>query len=69
MEPASVSDSNGKLLFYTNGISWTREHTIMPNGGNIMQETPMQIAIVKHPSNPNLYYIFSGGVVSSSNTL
>ncbi|MCF2219952.1 T9SS type A sorting domain-containing protein [Chryseobacterium sp. PS-8] len=66
---ASVSDSNGKLLFYTNGISvWTREHTIMPNGGNIMQETPMQIAIVKHPSNPNLYYIFSGGVVSSSNT-
>ena len=34
---ASVSDSNGKLLFYTNGISvWTREHTRIFSAENLI---------------------------------
>ena len=34
---ASVSDCNGQLLFYTNGLEvFNNNHSIMPNGGNIM---------------------------------
>ncbi|MEI7486968.1 MAG: T9SS type A sorting domain-containing protein [Chryseobacterium sp.] len=63
---ASVSDSSGKLLFYTNGLEvFNREHQLMPNGSGLNQECTFQISIVKHPTNPNLYYIISGGVVLS----
>ncbi|AZA53716.1 T9SS type A sorting domain-containing protein [Chryseobacterium sp. G0201] len=63
---ASVSDSSGKLLFYTNGLEvFNREHQLMPNGSGLTQETHFQISIVKHPTNPNLYYIISGGVFLS----
>lgn len=56
--PGSVSDSSGKLMFYTNGENiWTRESQIMQNGSlqNIMATS---LQIVKHPTNPNLYYVF-----------
>ncbi|PWN71702.1 hypothetical protein C1631_003520 [Chryseobacterium phosphatilyticum] len=57
----SVSDSNGKLLFYTDGQSvWNREHQLM--GGTILNGgSPygIQLAILKHPGNPDLYYIFN----------
>jgi len=54
----TVSDDNGQLLFYTNGKEvWNRNHQVMPNG-NIDQES-VQMQIVKHPTNPNQYYIFS----------
>ncbi|WP_082377018.1 T9SS type A sorting domain-containing protein [Chryseobacterium indologenes] len=60
---ASVSDSSGKLLFYTDGESvWNREHQVMDNGDNLNQYSSWQICIAKHPSNPNLYYIFSSGI-------
>ncbi|AZA83845.1 hypothetical protein C1637_13570 [Chryseobacterium lactis] len=56
----SVSDSNGKLLFYTNGKSvWNRQHQLM--SGTILSggtQAGMQLAILKHPSNPALYYVF-----------
>nr|WP_315032257.1 T9SS type A sorting domain-containing protein [uncultured Chryseobacterium sp.] len=59
----SVSDSNGKLLFYTDGKSvWNREHQMM-NGnilnGGVGSPYGIQLAILKHPSNSNLYYIFN----------
>ncbi|MDR6920586.1 T9SS type A sorting domain-containing protein [Chryseobacterium sp. 2987] len=59
---ASVSDSSGKLLFYTDGDNvWNREHQLMDNGDNLNQYSSWQICIVKHPANPNLYYIFGSG--------
>ena len=59
----SISDSDGNLLFYTDGKNiWNREHQIMPNGtlNNFGAWTyGSQLAISKHPGNPNLYYIFT----------
>lgn len=59
---ATVSDNNGNLLFYTDGIDiWNRDHQPMLNGD--IQQPGSQIVISKHPFNPNLYYI-----ISSENT-
>lgn len=60
---ATISDENGELLFYTDGISvFTRNHTIMPNsidglGGH--SSSAQSAVIVPHPSNSNLYFIFT----------
>lgn len=55
---ATISDSNGNLLFYTNGAEvYNREHQVMMNGD--IDQQGVQIAISKHPTNPNLYYIIS----------
>ncbi|MFS4469618.1 T9SS type B sorting domain-containing protein [Maribacter sp. 2210JD10-5] len=65
---ATVSDSNGNLLFYTDGSTvWNRNHAVMANGtglgGNI---TSTQSAIVvPMPESPNLYYVFA--VMSDTN--
>ncbi|WP_265429731.1 T9SS type A sorting domain-containing protein [Chryseobacterium sp. YIM B08800] len=55
---ATVSDSNGKLLFYTNGeVIFTREHQVMQDG--MMQNgVAGSINIVQDPSNSNRYYVF-----------
>ena len=38
---ATISDVNGKLLFYTNGFTvWNREHEVMLNGDTIGGEQP-----------------------------
>lgn len=58
----TVSDDNGQLLFYTNGEEvWNRDHQVMPNG-NIDQQS-VQMQIVKHPGNPNQYYIFTTNIM------
>ncbi len=69
---ASISDSSGKLLFYTNGISaFNRNHQIMPNGKYIC---PGEVAewnfdvglrleqaamILPWPDHPSQYYIIN----------
>ena len=60
---ACISDSNGNLLFYTNGATVaTKNHTIMSNGnglnGDAASSTQAAI-IVKQPGNINIYYIFT----------
>lgn len=58
----SISDNNGKLLFYTNGDTvWNREHQPMTNGSLLSGTTNnnLQLAILKHPANSNWYYIFT----------
>jgi gliding motility-associated-like protein len=59
---ASISDKNGNLLFYTNGVQVRdRTHAYMANGdglfGNI--SSTQSAVIVPHPGNPKLYYIFT----------
>ncbi|REC50041.1 T9SS type A sorting domain-containing protein [Chryseobacterium pennipullorum] len=55
---ATVSDSGGKLLFYSSGGKvWNRQNQEMPNGD--IDQDGLQTATVKHPTNPNLYYIFT----------
>ncbi|MGL1889127.1 MAG: PKD domain-containing protein [Reichenbachiella sp.] len=59
---SSVSDLNGELLFYTNGISvWNQEHELMMNGDHIGGDsTSMQGAmIVPLPGDSSIFYIFT----------
>ncbi len=68
---ASVSDSSGKLLFYTEGMNvWTANGTIMPGGTNIngtsinTYSTTQGALIVPDPGDPFRYYLFSLTAVS-----
>jgi gliding motility-associated-like protein len=69
---ASVSDANGQLLFYTDGLSvWDRTHNVMANG-NISQAIGaasyfvgirQNTLIVPYPENAGKYILFTlGGV-------
>ena len=59
-----VSDTNGQLLCYTDGLSiWNRNHTIMPNGLNMsttQSGTKVQSSvIVPKPGSNSIYYTFT----------
>jgi gliding motility-associated-like protein len=59
---ASISDSLGNLLFYTNGITvWNRNHQVMINGTGLLGgvSSSQSAVIVKKPANNFLYYIFT----------
>lgn len=61
---ASFSNANGDLLFYTDGIKvWNKNHTIMPNGTNLLgnPSSTQSAIIVPHPGNSSLFYIFTVG--------
>ncbi|MCC6369710.1 MAG: T9SS type A sorting domain-containing protein [Bacteroidia bacterium] len=67
---ASISDANGNLLFYTDGITvYNQTHTIMANGIGLMGNgsTTQSSIIVKQPGNSNIYYIFTQGATASIN--
>lgn len=59
---ASVSDENGKLLFYTDGITvWNTKHEVMKNGNGLSgnKSSTHSALIVPHPNDINQYYIFT----------
>jgi|AntAceMinimDraft_16_1070373.scaffolds.fasta_scaffold13000_2 hypothetical protein len=59
---SAISDTDGNLLFYTDGLTvWNKNHQIMPNGFNLMATgTPRQSSIiVPKPGSDSLYYIFT----------
>ncbi|MBU2974211.1 T9SS type B sorting domain-containing protein [Zobellia sp. B3R18] len=59
---ASISDSNGNLLFYTDGITvWDKTHQIMPNGQGLLgHESSTQSAlIVPKTGSHTEYYVFT----------
>ncbi len=59
---ASMCDSNGNLLFYTDGSTvYTGANTTMANGGGLMghYSSTQSAIIVKQPGNNTLYYIFT----------
>ncbi len=59
---SSISDENGKLLFYTNGDTvFNRNHHIMPNGAGITTLGRGGIApcvVVPNPASNGIYYVF-----------
>jgi gliding motility-associated-like protein len=66
---SAISNDNGELLFYTNGIDvWNRNNIKMPHGTGLFgdQSTTQSAVIIKRPGNNNRYYIFTaddgGGV-------
>jgi gliding motility-associated-like protein len=66
---ASVCDLNGRLLFYTNGITvYNRNHQVMQNGdglaGNI--SALQSSLIIPQPGSDSLYYIFTADAVENN---
>lgn len=59
---ASVSNTNGDLLFYTNGVTvYNKLNQVMMNGTGLMghQSSTHSALIVPNPGNANRYYIFT----------
>lgn len=60
-----ISDTNGNMLFYTNGETvWNRFHQEMPNGNGLMghYSSTQSAIIVPSPNDPDrYYYIFCVG--------
>ena len=56
----AISDGNGNLLFYTNGVNvYNKNHQLMLNGDNIGGNiSTSQLSIVPKPGDLNIYYIF-----------
>lgn len=61
---ASMADSSGTLLFYTDGMTvWTANNMVMANGTGLIGNGTANQAVLtlKKPGNANLYYIFTEG--------
>lgn len=63
---ASISDADGNLLFYTDGIKvWNRKHEVMPNGSDITAESSItydyivgsKIMVIPSLVDSNIYYL------------
>ena len=64
---ATISDSNGNLLIYTDGVNvWDRNHTIMPNGTNLNghPSSTHSALIVPKPNSSSIYFIFTVDIIS-----
>ncbi|MDZ7741823.1 MAG: PKD domain-containing protein [Bacteroidota bacterium] len=69
---ATISDENGNLLFYTDGSTvWNSNHDIMMNGTGLLghPSATQSAVIVPHPGDPDLYYVFTVPVSTSSDGL
>lgn len=59
---ASVSDDNGAILFYTDGVTvYNKQHQVMLNGTSLKggQSSTQSALIVPKPDDKNSYYIFT----------
>jgi hypothetical protein len=66
---ASISDKNGQLLFYTDGVQvWDRFNQQMPNGFGLRghYSSTQSAIILKKPGTDYLYYIFTVGFASEN---
>lgn len=59
---ATIADACGALLFYTDGITvWNRNHSIMPNGINLLGDpsSTQSALIIPQPGVDDIYYIYT----------
>ena len=69
---ASISTSNGRLLFYTDGETiWDSTHSIMPNGSGLNGNTQasQSALIIPKPNHPSIYFLFTVDRWGGSNGL
>jgi gliding motility-associated-like protein len=68
---ATISDKDGKLLFYTDGsYVYNKNHQIMSNGYGLLgnKSSTQSAIIVPKPRNPYVYYIFTVDEPNELNT-
>ncbi len=59
---STISDANGNLLFYSDGITvYNKNHATMLNGTGLLghSSSTHSALIVPKPNDPNIYYIFT----------
>lgn len=69
---SSISDSNGNLLFYSDGVTvYDSTHTVMQNGTGLLGHfsSTQSGLIIPAPGSATLYYLITAPVWSSSNPL
>jgi gliding motility-associated-like protein len=69
---ASISNSDGNILFYTDGLTvYNKLHTVMQNGNGLLGDrSSTQSAIIcPYPGNTDLYFIFTVDANAGSNGL
>jgi gliding motility-associated-like protein len=69
---ASISDENGNLLFYTNGVTvWNKHNQVMENGTGLNghRSTTQSALILQNPKDRNIFYLFTVGEKADKNGL
>lgn len=59
---ATISDKNGSILFYTDGITiWNKLHQVMPNGTGLFGDASSTQSAIVVPwiNDPTRYYVFT----------
>jgi hypothetical protein len=65
---ATVSNSSGQLLFYTDGLNvWNANHVVMPNGSGLAgnPSSTQSAIIVPKPGSATIYYIFTSDGINA----
>ena len=68
---SSFADSNGDLLFYSDGITvYNKNHQVMQNGNNLggNPSSSQSGLIVPKPEDPDTYYLFTVGTNAVGST-
>jgi gliding motility-associated-like protein len=66
---ATISDNNGDLLFYTDGmVVYNKNHVLMPNGSGLLghSSSTQSGIIVKKPGSLTIYYLFTADGTSGN---
>ena len=69
---AAISDNNGDLLFYTDGINvWNKLHKVMPNGSGLKgnSSSSNSAIVIPKPGSNSIYYIFTADAAENDNAL
>ncbi|WP_299251237.1 T9SS type B sorting domain-containing protein [uncultured Lacinutrix sp.] len=59
---STISNSQGQLLFYTDGVTvWNKNHLVMVNGNDLTGDdsSTQSAIIIPKPNSTNIYYIFT----------
>lgn len=69
---ATICDTNGNLLLYTDGMTvWNRNHQIMLNGTGLLgnSSSSQGVIIIPQPGSDSVFYIFTTDLRGGSNGL